>query len=267
MYVNDIEAPTKIIGYRNGDRWFNADGSELKSAEFLANQTSNGRIAPYLVNPNKLELTKDALEDFTPALNLLPRIWFSFPLEPERKSFYVSYDVLAQRPNSGASFLTIDELYYLKNRQGSTISNGSLQPRIKTDYEVGYKQIFGTKKDRGLEIAASYSENRKDFGLYQISQGYPVTYTTFRNIDFSTITGFRGTFSMNDIGGVGAIPGPFSFVASYMLQFADGTGSNISSQAALIASNQPNLRNVIPLGELDIRHNIKLMATWAYGGG
>ena len=267
VYVNDIEAPTKIIGYRNGDRWFNADGSELKSAEFLANQTSNGRIAPYLVNPNKLELTKDALEDFTPALNLLPRIWFSFPLEPERKSFYVSYDVLAQRPNQAASFLTIDELYYLKNRQGSTISNGSLQPRIKTDYEVGYKQIFGTKKDRGLEIAASYSENRKDFGLYQISQGYPVTYTTYRNIDFSTITGFRGTFSMNDIGGVGAIPGPFSFVASYMLQFADGTGSNINSQAALIASNQPNLRNVIPLGELDIRHNIKLMATWAYGGG
>ena len=267
VYVNDIEAPTRIIGYRNGDRWFNADGSELKSAEFLANQTSNGRIAPYLVNPNKLELTKDALEDFTPALNLLPRIWFSFPLEPERKSFYVSYDVLAQRPNSGASFLTIDELYYLKNRQGATISNGSLQPRIKTDYEVGYKQIFGVKKDRGLEIAASYSENRKDFGLYQISQGYPVTYTTYRNIDFSTITGFRGTFSMNDIGGVGAIPGPFSFVASYMLQFADGTGSNISSQAALIASNQPNLRNVIPLGELDIRHNIKLMATWAYGGG
>jgi len=267
VYVNDIEAPTKIIGYRNGDRWYNADGSELKSAEFLANQTSNGRIAPYLVNPNKQELTKDALEDFTPALNLLPRIWFSFPLEPERKSFYVSYDVLAQRPNSGASFLTIDELYYLKNRQGSTISNGSLQPRIKTDYEVGYKQIFGVKKDRGLEIAASYSENRKDFGLYQISQGYPVTYTTYRNIDFSTITGFRGTYSMNDIGGVGGIPGPFSFVASYMLQFADGTGSNISSQAALIASNQPNLRNVIPLGELDIRHNIKLMGTWAYGGG
>ena len=118
VYVNDIEAPTKIIGYRNGDRWYNADGSELKSAEFLANQTSNGRIAPYLVNPNKQELTKDALEDFTPALNLLPRIWFSFPLEPERKSFYVSYDVLAQRPNSGASFLTIDELYYLKKPSG-----------------------------------------------------------------------------------------------------------------------------------------------------
>jgi hypothetical protein len=52
-----------------------------------------------------------------------------------------------------------------------------------------------------------------------------------------------------------------------MLQFADGTGSNISSQATLIASNQPNLRNVIPLGELDIRNNFKVSATWAWGGG
>ena len=51
------------------------------------------------------------------------------------------------------------------------------------------------------------------------------------------------------------------------MQFADGTGSNINSQAALIASNQPNLRNVIPLGELDIRHNVKLSATWAWAGG
>jgi hypothetical protein len=52
-----------------------------------------------------------------------------------------------------------------------------------------------------------------------------------------------------------------------MMQFADGTGSNINSQATLIASNQPNLRNVIPLGELDIRHNIKLMVTLAWLGG
>jgi hypothetical protein len=261
VYVNDLKSPTRIVGYRNGDRWFNADGSEQRNPEFLANQTSNGRIAPYLVatNTDSLVLGKDALRDFTPIVNILPRIWFSFPLEPGRKTFYVSYDVLAQRPNSGASFLTIDELYYLKNRQGSTISNGDLKSRVKTDYEVGYKQYFGRKKTRALEMAASYSEIRNDFGLYQIAQGFPVTYTTFRNIDFATITGFRGTF-VDEIG-------PLSILLSYALQFADGTGSNINSQATLIASNQPNLRNVIPLGELDIRHTLKASATWAWGGG
>jgi hypothetical protein len=266
VYVNDIEAPTKILGYRDGDRWYNADGSEQRNPEFLANQTSNGRIAPYLIDPSKQELSSASFKDFTPTVNLLPRIWFSFPLEPKRKTFYVSYDVLAQRPNSGASFLSIDELFYLKNRQGSTISNGELGPRLKTDYEAGYKQVFGRRGDRGLELAVSYSEIRNDFGLYQINQGYPVTYTTYRNIDFATVSGFRTKYVMDNVGS-GGRPGPLSLSFSYMLQFADGTGSNISSQATLIASNQPNLRNVIPLGELDIRNNFKVSATWAWGGG
>ena len=259
VYVNDMQAPTKIIGYRNGDRWFNADGSEQRNPEFLANQTTNGKIAPYLVDYNKQELTEKSLTDYTPIVNLLPRIWFSFPLDKKR-SFYVSYDMLAQRPDQGSSFLSIDELYYMKFRQGSTISNGSLNARLKTDYEVGFKQIFGSKSDKGLELSASYTEIRNDFGQFQINQGYPITYVTFRNIDFSTITTFRGNLNLLDIGAM-------NLTAGYQLQFADGTGSNISSQAALIASNQPNLRNVIPLGELDIRHNIKVSATWAWAGG
>jgi hypothetical protein len=117
-----------------------------------------------------------------------------------------------------------------------------------------------------LELAVSYSEIRNDFGLYQINQGYPVTYTTYRNIDFATVSGFRTKYVMDNVG-AGGRPGPLSLSFSYMLQFADGTGSNISSQATLIASNQPNLRNVIPLGELDIRNNFKVSATWAWGGG
>jgi len=112
VYVNNIKNPTKIIGYRNGDRWFNADGSEQKNPEFLANQTNNGRIAPYLIDPNQEDITKETFADFTPVINVLPRLWFSFPLVPNEKSFYVSYDVLAQRPNQGASFLTIDEIFF-----------------------------------------------------------------------------------------------------------------------------------------------------------
>lgn len=260
VYVNDMQSPTKIIGYREGDKWYNADGSEQRNPEFLANQTTNGKIAPYLVDYNKQEVTDKTFTDYTPAINLLPRIWFSFPLEPKKKTFYVSYDVLAQRPNAGASFVSVDDIYFMKFRQGSTIANGSLGSRLKTDYEAGYKQIIGKKENKGLELSVAYSEIRNDFGLYQINQGYPVTYTTYRNIDFATITSFRGNVYIRDIG-------PLTLSASYMLQFADGTGSNINSQAALIASNQPNLRTVIPLGDLDIRHNIKLSSTWAWGGG
>ncbi len=258
--MNDVKSPTSIIGYRNGDRWYNADGSEQTNPEFLANKTTNGQIAPLLVNPGQTELSTASLRDFKPSINLLPRLWFTFPLVPNKQSFFVSYDVMAQRPSTTGSLLTIDELYYLKNRQGNLISNGQLGARIRTNYEAGYKHIFGSKRNKGLEFSASYSEVRKDFGLARISQAYPVSYITYRNIDFSTITAFQTTFVMNDIG-------PLSVMASYMLQYADGSGSNINSQAALIASNQPNLRNVIPLGELDVRHNLKASATFAWKSG
>jgi len=118
VYVNDVKSPTEIVGYRNGDRWYNADGSEQNNSEFIANKTSNGQIAPLLVNAAHQEITASSLEDYKPSINVLPRIWFSFPLVQDKQTFYVSYDVLAQRPNAGASFLSIDELYYLKNRQG-----------------------------------------------------------------------------------------------------------------------------------------------------
>ncbi len=257
VYVNDINSPTRIIGYRDGVQWYDANGGEVTNPEILANQTSNGRIAPYLVDPNNQQITPASFKDFTPAINMLPRIWFQFPID-RTKLFYASYDVLAQRPNAGASFLTIDELYFLKNRQGSVISNGDLKPRIKTDYEVGFKQQIG--RTSGIEITASYSEIRGDFGLYQINQGFPVTYSTYRNIDFSTVKSFRVQYILTQLG-------PVSLTANYTLQFADGTGSNINSQQALIASNQPNLRTMIPLGELDIRHAIKGVFNIGWEGG
>jgi len=135
-----------------------------------------------------------------------------------------------------------------------------LGSRLRTNYEVGYKNIFGSKLNKGLELSASYSEVCKDFGLNRISQAYPVSYVTYRNIDFSTITSFNANLVINDLG-------PLSLFAGYMLQFADGTGSNINSQSALIASNQPNLRNIIPLGELDVRHTIKASATFVFISG
>ena len=66
VYVNDMQSPTRIIGYREGDRWYNADGSEQRNSEFLANQTTNGRIAPYLVDYNKQEVTDKTFTDYTP---------------------------------------------------------------------------------------------------------------------------------------------------------------------------------------------------------
>lgn len=259
VYANDIENPDKIVGFRDGDKWYNENGVELNSPESIANATKSGRIAPYLVDPKNQNLTKSGLKDFTPLVSLLPRILFTFPLVRDRKIFYINYDVMAQRPSMDQSFLSIDNLFFLKQKQGNVISNADLKQRIKTNYEVGYKQSFGRKMTNGLDVSVSYSEIRKDFGLYQITQGYPVTYLTYRNIDFATVTALKSSFIFDK-------KGPFSFYFSYTYMLADGTGSNVNSQATLIASGQPNLRNIVPLGELDIRHMLKGSATVAWGG-
>jgi hypothetical protein len=55
VYVNDMQAPTKIIGYRNGDRWFNADGSTKLKQKFTYNKTDIETIPSSTTN----ELFKD----------------------------------------------------------------------------------------------------------------------------------------------------------------------------------------------------------------
>ncbi|MEO0404327.1 MAG: hypothetical protein AAF193_05610, partial [Bacteroidota bacterium] len=47
VYVNDIENPTAITGFRTGDQWFNASGTEITDPQAIASST--GEPAPWLV--------------------------------------------------------------------------------------------------------------------------------------------------------------------------------------------------------------------------
>ena len=50
VYVDDIKNPSKILGYRDGGNWYNADGAEIGDPEIL--KTGTG-IAPLLVDKEK----------------------------------------------------------------------------------------------------------------------------------------------------------------------------------------------------------------------
>ena len=255
VYVNDVNNPTRVLGYRNGDQWYDAGGNEQSNPELIANQTNTGRIAPYLVDPNNQQITRSSFRDYTPEWNFLPRILFSFPIK-ENANFFASFDVLAQRPLAGASFLTIDNYYFMDQRNTGAFANPDLIPRIKTEYQVGFKQMIGMNS--ALEINAYYAEIKNDIQLFQYNQAYPITYLTYRNIDFSTIKGFSTEYQL--------VEKNVSIRANYNLQFADGTGSNPNAAQALIASGQPNLRTLFPLGELDIRHQVRLLFNYDFGG-
>ncbi len=262
VYVNDVDNPTKILGYRNQDQWYDAQGNEISNPDLIANQTSNGEIAPYLVNTNDQELSENSFEDYKPEVNILPRVWFSFPINTSAL-FFANYDVLAQRPSN--NFMTIDNYFYLETRNNQTFANPALKPRLKTNYEIGFRQVLSEQRfGKGIAsiigITASYSEIRNDINQFFFNNAYPISYISYSNIDFSTVKSFRTDFQLKK-------DKTLTFNANYSLLFANGTGSNPNSSRALIQSNQPNLRTLIPLGDLDIRHSVKANLNYDFGGG
>jgi hypothetical protein len=259
VYVDNVENPTKILGYRNGLEWFNKDGIKIADPSPLANNSKTGKIQPYLVDANNQNVTAASFTDYKPIINVLPRVWFDFPINTASR-FFASYDVIAQRPSN--VFTTVSDYYYLRFNPTTTLNNPNLKSQLTTDYEIGFKQRLTdntTKFQAALSLVASYREQRNLIQLYRYNYAYPTDYTSFGNIDFSTIKSFRLEYEMRELGNL-------NMDANYTLMFADGTGSSTGSQAALISVGLPNLRTLFPLN-VDVRHNLKLNIYYEFKDG
>jgi len=253
VYVNDINDPTAVNGYRVEEQWYDANGVEIADPEVIS--TSAG-IAPYLaegVNSTD-QISSNAFEDYRPQWTVMPRIAFSFPISDE-SLFFAHYDVLSKRPTTGNR---LDPLAYLFMRnQNIVINNPNLRPELTIDYELGFQQVL-TKRS-SLKISGFYREQRNQVTLINSLGAYPRSYRTWGNIDFGTIKGMTLAYDLRRSGNV-------SLRASYTLQFAEGTGSDPASQANLINSGQPNLRTIFPYN-YDQRHQVILAMDYRYGEG
>lgn len=260
VYVDNPFNPTKVIGYRNGDQWYDANGAEIVDPNILALQTTSGTIAPYLVEKNEdnLKLTKESFTDYQPQINVSPRIYFAFPIS-EKANFFANYDIRVQRPDAGI-YTTIDDYYYLEERGTSSLNNAALQPQRITSYEVGFKQALS--KNTAISLNAYYNETRNQINVRMINQAYPRSYMTYDNIDFQTTKGISLSYDYRKIRKINNL----SFVINYTLQFANGTGSNTASQSGLISAGQPNLRTPLPLDN-DYRHMISVSLDYRYPFG
>ena len=254
-YTNDITNPSSVVGYRQDDQFFDAEGNAVSSPQTELNP-GGGLFGPaaFIEDPNA-KLSTEAFEDYEPQTNVLPRISFSFPIS-ENSNFFANYDVLTQRP-SGRNQATIQDYFYLFENSTNFISNPALNPERRTNYEVGFKQKLS--QNSALTLQSFYGEIRDMIQIQRVngaflSQGSPLRgYTTFSNIDFGTIKGFTGTYDLRRNPNTGNKN--LKLKISYTLQFADGTGSNTTTQQALIQADQPNLRVLNPLS-FDVRHNI-----------
>ena len=259
VYVDNAFNPTKVVGYRKGDNWYNDAGAEITDPNILALETTTGTIAPYLVEENEddLKLSAASFTDYDPQIDLSPRVYFSFPISDEA-NFFANYDIRVQRPTAGI-FTTIDDYYYMQQRGTSSLNNAALKPQRVTSYEVGFKQALS--RNSAITINAYYNETRNLINVRMINQAYPRTYMTFDNIDFSTVKGLSLSYDLRR-----TKTNNIQLTTSYTLQFADGTGSSAASQANLVAAGQPNLRTPFPLSN-DYRHALSGQIDYRFRGG
>jgi outer membrane receptor protein involved in Fe transport len=245
----------KVLGFRQGNRWFDDKGLEVGNPAILE---SNGSIFPWynLNGRSAFErrlhrqsgITQDAFTDFRPQTNFLPRVSFSFPIS-EDALFFAHYDVLTQRPlNSfgGQNYATPSDYYTLRQNQGAFINNPNLNPQKKIDYQVGFQQRLNATS--ALKLSAFYSEIRDLIQVINVLYAYPTRYVTNGNQDFSTVKGFTLQYDLRRTGN-------FTANASYTLQFAEGSASDFAGN--LLNTATPVIRNTIPLN-FDQRHAFKL---------
>jgi len=257
VYVDNVQNPTTILGYRHDNTWYNSEGAELKDASAL--RVSNGLPAPLLVDKtktNSVDITSASFEDYKPQTNFMPRIAFNFPISDEAK-FFAHYDVLTKRPTV-QNRLDPSDYYFLESRASSAeLQNPNLKPERTIDYEVGFQQALN--RSMALSISAFYRESRDLVQVVRVFDSYPIQYRTFDNIDFATVKGMTVSYDLRETKNL-------TIRGSYTLQFAEGTGSNSTSQLNLARSGVPNLRAPIRLN-YDQRHQIVANIDYHYGSG
>jgi outer membrane receptor protein involved in Fe transport len=255
VYINDNNATSKaILGYRDGNRWYNAQGAEIRNASGIAAASATGTVIPWLKDPNQTAVRADAFTDYTPQINWMPRVAFSFPISDEAQ-FFAHYDVLTQRPSGFSRF--DPRQYYFLRQVGGTINNPNLKPERTIDYQLGFKQKLN--KTSALTIAAFYRELRNMIQIINVPFAFPADYQTYGNIDFGTVKGLTLTYDLRRTGNV-------RLNASYTLQFADGTGSAPDQAANIIQAGIDNLRTPIPLS-FDARHRLVANLDFRFGSG
>ena len=251
VYVNKIAEKTAIVGYRNGNTWYNAVGDEISDPSVLDMGTG---VSPWITDKDQQRVDKKSFKDYDPAWSVMPRISFSFPISDEAL-FFAHYDVLTQRPSS--SFYCSPLYYYNFLDISGTIANPNLKPMQTIDYELGFTQKVTNTSS--MTITAYYREIRNQIQMYRFNGAYPKAYNSFSNLDFGTVKGLTASYDLRRTKNV-------RVRASYTLQFADMTGSSTSTASALIAAGVPNLRSVFPTNE-DRRHSFNLTLDYRYSEG
>lgn len=255
VYINGRNDPTPRA-FRDGTTWYFDDGRQANDGSSIF---GGQPVVPALLDTILGDdiFDKDfnsalSFEDYTPQVNWLPRLAFSFPISSEA-NFFAHYDVLVQRPSDNWEVSPLTYLYFYNP---TAKNNANMRPERVVDYEVGFQQKLNNVS--AIKFSAYYRELR-DMIQRQTITNVPVIsrYDTYGNIDFGTVKGFTVQYDMRRVRNA-------ELRLAYTLQFADGTGSDANSQRGL--TSRGNLRTLYPLN-FDERHNINAVFDYRFAPG
>ncbi len=256
IYVDGQDNP-KVMGFRDGHTWYNAEGKKVSSYGKI-----NGKPSVLLPEGQGTKINDDveydtdlAFEKYQANYNVMPRLQFSFNIS-DNALFFAHYDVLSQSPKNRNESDPTD--YYFQS--GATINNPNLKSGKTIDFQLGFKQKLS--KSSALTFSAYFKEFKDQIQYVRRDGVYPNSsiYYTYDNVDFGTTKGFEFGYEMRRTNNL-------KLNVNYTLQFADGTGSDDRTQLDVVrASGGENFRNVSAL-DYDSRHNINLVIDYRFGEG
>lgn len=266
VYVDNQENP-KALGFRNGDKWYDLEGQEVRNATSITGSISpllpEGQTAKTIDAGFKPDL---AFEKYKAQYTVMPRLQFSFNIS-DNALFFAHYDVLSQSPQSRISdgFFTNRSIgtpldYYFFNEVGSSvIGNPNLKAETTIDFQLGFKQKVN--KSSAITFSAYFKEFKNQIQVRRYSGVYPNPgeYYSYDNIDFGTTKGFEFGYELRRTNNL-------KLSVNYTLQFADGTGSDDVTQLQVVANSSENFRNVAAL-DYDSRHSINAVVDYRFGSG
>jgi outer membrane receptor protein involved in Fe transport len=140
---------------------------------------------------------RNAPKSTTPTVvRLQPRAGFSFPIS-DNTVFHVNYGTFLQRPPFSrilTQSLNRKELYAYGGALtvAGTLGNPRLRPEITNSYDVGVTQALG--EGFTLDLSGYYKDVRDllQQAIYSSKQG---NYTTYINLDYADVRGFRVGFA------------------------------------------------------------------------
>ncbi len=272
VYVDDNTSnKPNVIGYRSGDNWYDPNGNYVEDPKVLKNYSGGRDPQPALVDNIKITdpgyQPNSSFTDYTPKVNVLPRLSFSFPVS-DIALFYGHYDIYSKNPDPAYVITTPYDYYYINQNSNTIINNPALNPERTYDYEMGFQQKISQQS--AVTISTFYRERKDMIQVRPYLYAWPTTYYSYGNRDFSTTKGMTLKYDLRR-------SGPIQLGIAYTLQFLEGTGTSTTSTnsgsggqvsnsgilASFLAAGLPNLRYVYA-SSYDSRHNVTVNIDYRY---